>query len=319
MKQIFSRRGDAAFNVFVIAAILFVGGLIYYSYYGTLPESDGTPPKTEVASEPVAPASSTPEPQLSSPPPTAPQTPIQSAPPAPVAKTYVVEINDAGFRPSSLTIQRGDTVEFINKGKNEHWPASDIHPLHDLCPYFDPRRPLASGETYKVTFNEARECPMHDHLAPQFEGTIIIREKSGAQASASLAGGSPAPIAFSGARLAGTSAPLLEYNKSDFDKVLASDKILVLYFYANWCPICIAEFPKMQSAFNELATDKVVGFRVNYNDNETTSDEKDLARAHGVAYQHTKVLIKGGTRILKAPDGWDKARYLSEINKALSS
>lgn len=124
-------------------------------------------------------------------------------------------------------------------------------------------------------------------------------------------------LKFSGAVLAGTSAPLLDFNKADFDKALASDKLVVLYFYANWCPICRAEFPKMQEAFNELSTDKVVGFRVNYNDSDTDDQERDLAREHGVVYQHTKVFIKNGERILKSPEGWDKERYTKEINNNL--
>src|SRR3990167_11024200 len=90
---------------------------------------------------------------------------------------------------------------------------------------------------------------------------------------------------YSGAVLAGKSAPLLDFTKADYDAALNTDKLIVLYFYANWCPICRAEFPIMQKAFNELNTDKAVGFRVNYNDSETDNDEKNLARQFGVAYQ----------------------------------
>lgn len=143
---------------------------------------------------------------------------------------------------------------------------------------------------------------------------------------------SPAPIAddamvkkdeetsmvkYSGTVLAGTSAPLLDFNKADFDAAVKTDKVVVLYFFANWCPICIKEFPIMQSAFNELTTNQVVGFRVNYNDNQTDADEKALAREHGVAYQHTKVLLKNGRQILKSPESWAKDRYLAEITKAI--
>ena len=126
-----------------------------------------------------------------------------------------------------------------------------------------------------------------------------------------------AMIKFSGTVLAGTSAQLLDFNKADYDKAIASDKVVALYFYADWCPICKKEFPKMEAAFNELTTDKVVGFRVNYNDSDTDMDEENLARQFGVAYQHTKVFLKNGVRILKSPDTWDKNRYLSEINSAL--
>ena len=123
---------------------------------------------------------------------------------------------------------------------------------------------------------------------------------------------------YSGAVLAGKSAPLLDFTKADYDAALNSDKLVVLYFYANWCPICKAEFPVMQKVFNELSTDNVIGFRVNYNDDQTDNDEKSLAKQFGVAYQHTKVFVKNGQRILKSPEGWDDKRYDMEINKALT-
>ena len=123
---------------------------------------------------------------------------------------------------------------------------------------------------------------------------------------------------YSGEVLAGQEAKLLDFTKADYNKALASDKLIVLYFFANWCPICRAEFPLMQNAFDDLTTDAVIGFRVNYNDSATDANEKALASEFGVAYQHTKVFLKNGVRILKAPDSWSKDRYLSEIQKILS-
>ena len=127
--------------------------------------------------------------------------------------------------------------------------------------------------------------------------------------------GKDEPISFSGTVLAGSSSPLLEFNQADYNKALASDKLVMLYFYANWCPICKAEFPKMQQAFNQLSGSDVVGFRVSFNDTETTEQEEALAKQFGVAYQHTKVALRNGQRVLKAPDSWDTQRYLDEINQ----
>lgn len=123
---------------------------------------------------------------------------------------------------------------------------------------------------------------------------------------------------YSGIVLAGNSSLLLDFTQEDYKKALVEDKLVALYFYANWCPICRAEFPKMEKAFDELQVDNVIGFRVNYNDNETDDFERGLAREFGVAYQHTKVFLYNGERVLKSPETWEKDRYLSEINKLLN-
>lgn len=118
--------------------------------------------------------------------------------------------------------------------------------------------------------------------------------------------------------LAGKLAPLINFKKTDYEAAVKSDKLVVLYFYANWCPICKEEVSNaLYPTFNELTTDRVIGFRINYNDSETDDNERNLAREFGVAYQHTKVFLKNGQRVLKSPEQWDKSRYLEEINKAL--
>lgn len=122
---------------------------------------------------------------------------------------------------------------------------------------------------------------------------------------------------YNGARLAGDAAPLLDFTQTDFEEALASDKLIVLYFYANWCPVCRVEFPKAQAAFDELTSDQVIGFRVNFNDNQTDDDEVALAREHGIAYQHTKVFIRNGEQVLKSPESWEEGRYTEEITNAL--
>lgn len=125
-----------------------------------------------------------------------------------------------------------------------------------------------------------------------------------------------APTTFNGAVLAGTTSPLLDFTTADYAAAKNSGKLVVLYFYADWCPECRAEFPQMQAAFNQLNNPNVIAFRVNYNDNQTDDAEVALAREHGVAYQHTKVFVKNGQQVLKSPETWAVDRYLTEINKA---
>lgn len=122
-------------------------------------------------------------------------------------------------------------------------------------------------------------------------------------------------VTYSGEILAGTTTPYIDFNKEDYDLAIKNGKIVMLYFYANWCPSCKAEQVDIFAAFNELEREDLVGFRVNYRDSDTNDFEKDLAKDHGVTYQHTKVILQDGERVLKVPNSWNKDTYLTELAK----
>lgn len=123
---------------------------------------------------------------------------------------------------------------------------------------------------------------------------------------------------YTGKRIGGRdSAPLLEFNEKDYETAQANGDLIFLDFFANWCPICADEFPKVVEGFNELDAEHVVGFRVNYKDSDTESAEEDAAREYGVSYQHTKILVRNGERILKTLDSWDKDTLINTINENL--
>lgn len=92
-----------------------------------------------------------------------------------------VSVTDTGFEPSEVTIVAGTTVTFVNNGQAEHWPASDVHPTHEVLPEFDSKRGLTTGETYSYTFTEPGTWSMHDHLRPSSTGTVIVTEGGAAQ------------------------------------------------------------------------------------------------------------------------------------------
>lgn len=122
---------------------------------------------------------------------------------------------------------------------------------------------------------------------------------------------------YQGDLISGISAPYLVFTKVDYDQALLEGKIIFLDFYANWCPICRAEAPELIAGFNELSTDQIVGFRVNYKDDETDVDEKALAEQFDIPYQHTKVILVNGQEVSRSGESWDKEKFIEEINKVL--
>lgn len=118
---------------------------------------------------------------------------------------------------------------------------------------------------------------------------------------------------YVGMQLGGTHAPLLDFAKDDYDKAVSEGKIIFLYFYAEWCPVCVREFPEAKAAFDELLRDDIIGFRVNYKDSHTDADEQALAKQFGITYQHTKVVVADGKSLVKDLASWDKAKYLNVL------
>lgn len=124
---------------------------------------------------------------------------------------------------------------------------------------------------------------------------------------------------YQGKILAGKSAPFLEFKKGDYDKALAEDKIILLDFYANWCPICRAEAPAIHEGFNSLTSEKIIGFRINFKDSDTDKDEETLAKDFKIPYQHTKVILKDGKEISRSLEPWDLSTFKKELGRALEN
>lgn len=100
------------------------------------------------------------------------------------------------------------------------------------------------------------------------------------------------------------------YSKKALDE--ASNKRRVLYFYANWCPICRPADLNFKENANKIPEDVVV-IRVNYNDSDTDQEEKDLAQKYGVTYQHTFVQIDAEGKKITAWNGGQIDELLKNI------
>lgn len=121
---------------------------------------------------------------------------------------------------------------------------------------------------------------------------------------------------YTGKKVAGTSAPLLEFNQADYDNAIKNGKRVLLMYFADWCPSCQVEKPLAIAAFNETKSDDVVGFLVNFKDTNTSDDETAMAKKFQVPYQHTKVVVSAdGQSGDKSPEAWSKDRYIEEIDK----
>ena len=88
-----------------------------------------------------------------------------------------VRMGETGFRPDTVEIREGDTVVFENGGQVPHWPASAIHPTHQVYPEFDPRRPILPGERWVFRFERPGTFPFHDHLNPEAVGSVRVEAR----------------------------------------------------------------------------------------------------------------------------------------------
>jgi len=80
----------------------------------------------------------------------------------------------------------------------------------------------------------------------------------------------------------------VEYSKAALDQAATNRR--VLYFYANWCPICKPADADFKANSSKIPADVTI-IRVNYNDTDTDQEEKELAKKYAVSYQHSFVQI----------------------------
>lgn len=180
------------FLLVIILLVVFTG-IIWFSRNrgeeGAInsPQLTPTPSLSEV-NETLSPSPI--QPQISS-------IPVQQASPTPTPtpkatttpKTLTINMTESGFTPGEITIKAGDTVIFRNQGNRLHWPASAIHPTHELYPgssiskcgtseadsIFDACRGLQLGQSFSFTFNIKGTWLYHDHLNSSLKGTIIVQ------------------------------------------------------------------------------------------------------------------------------------------------
>lgn len=99
-----------------------------------------------------------------------------------VPKTVTITYTDAGFSPANITINKGDTVKFVNNSSSDMWPASAMHPTHLAYPEqsscfagkFDGCH-VTKGNSYSMKFNLVGAWGYHDHLNASKFGKITVQ------------------------------------------------------------------------------------------------------------------------------------------------
>lgn len=86
----------------------------------------------------------------------------------------LITFTNSGFEPETVTIQQGQTVKFVNESETDFWPASNLHPSHEIYSEFDPLQAVPAGSTWQFQFERAGRWEFHDHLQPQFTGMISV-------------------------------------------------------------------------------------------------------------------------------------------------
>ncbi len=97
-----------------------------------------------------------------------------SAAPGTDRPAATIDMVAAGFSPEKVTVKQGETVCWKNDSGEGRWPASNIHPTHEIYSEFDPKEPVKDGGSWCFTFTKAGIWQFHDHLLPEFGGTVTV-------------------------------------------------------------------------------------------------------------------------------------------------
>ncbi|MFB6144423.1 MAG: plastocyanin/azurin family copper-binding protein [Candidatus Nanohaloarchaea archaeon] len=100
-------------------------------------------------------------------------------------ETHTVYYTSEGFQPQQITIQKGDTVVWVNNASAPMWVASNNHPTHTKYSGTSLYRHCSNGESntfdqcstgdrYSFTFTKTGEWGYHNHRAPLDTGTVVV-------------------------------------------------------------------------------------------------------------------------------------------------
>jgi plastocyanin len=103
-------------------------------------------------------------------------------------KTVTVNYNGTSFSPASITVAKGDTVNFVMSGGSGMWLASNPHPSHTgydgtsrathCAPGYTGAKPFdecSMGTSFAFTFDKTGTFGYHDHMNESAHGTVVVQ------------------------------------------------------------------------------------------------------------------------------------------------
>ncbi len=83
-----------------------------------------------------------------------------------IPKSYMVEIKAMQFQPAELSVQKGDTVRFVNQDML-------VHNVTEEKTKAWASQSLATGDSYKMVVNESSDyyCSLH----PVMKGKLVVK------------------------------------------------------------------------------------------------------------------------------------------------
>jgi plastocyanin len=104
------------------------------------------------------------------------------------SRTVTVTYTDQGFSPKEVTLNKGDSITFVNKSANPMWVASGVHPVHTeydgttrevhcAAGYTGPAPfdECATGTSFTFTFDKIGTWDYHNHADAEMTGTVIVK------------------------------------------------------------------------------------------------------------------------------------------------
>ncbi|MBI2021929.1 cupredoxin domain-containing protein [Candidatus Daviesbacteria bacterium] len=86
----------------------------------------------------------------------------------------VITIDSSGFSTKELKIKAGEGVTWKNTDSKDHQVNSVVHPTHQVYPPLNTIGLLKPGQSRSLTFPDKGTFKYHDHLNPQFFGSIVV-------------------------------------------------------------------------------------------------------------------------------------------------